>query len=125
MVSKNTQVKARNTKGEEIHLSQSQIDSPILDVNSLERMHQFRPDLVDFVIQQTAAEAEHRRKETSCIHKFTFIERMGGLFVSVLICSFGIWGSIYAFDHGSEKLAMTIATVCIGTLAVAYLRRKP
>lgn len=125
MASKNTQVKARNNRGEELHLSQSQSDSPILDVNSLERLQQFRPDIVDFVIQQTAAEAEYRRAETVRVHTFTFIERLGGIIVSVLICLFGIFGSIYAFKNGSEKLAMTIAAVCIGTLAVAYLRRKP
>lgn len=124
MASKNTQVKARNIKGEELHLSQSQSDSPILDVNSLERLQQFRPDIVDFVIQQTLAEAEHRRRENKRIHTFTFIERMGGIFVSILICLFGIFGSIYAFRHGSEKLAIVIASVSIGTLAVAYLRRK-
>ncbi|WP_311335945.1 hypothetical protein [Cardiobacterium hominis] len=34
----------------------------MLDVNALERLHQFRPDIVDFVIEQTRAEAENRRK---------------------------------------------------------------
>lgn len=124
MASKSTQVKARNDRGEELHLSESQTDSPILDVNSLERLQQFRPDIVDFVIKQTAAEAEYRRQESKRIHTFTFIERMGGILVSILICLFGIFGSIYAFRNGSEKLAIVIAAVSIGTLAVAYLRKR-
>ena len=47
MATKNTQVKAKNSVGNEISLSHSQTDSPILDVNSLERLNAFRPDLVD------------------------------------------------------------------------------
>ena len=124
MATKNTQVKARNNKGDEVHLSQSQTDSPILDIHSLEKLHQFRPDIVDIVIQQTVIEAENRRRETTRINIFTFIERMGGILISVAICGFGIFGSIYALKNGSENLAMTIAAVCIGTLAVAYLKRK-
>ena len=45
-----------------MHVSHTELDSPVLDVNALERLHQFRPDIVDFVIEQTRAEAENRRK---------------------------------------------------------------
>lgn len=124
MASRNTQVRARNNNGDELHLSQSQTDSPIIDVRSLEKLHQFRPDIVDIVIQQTVIEAENRRKETTRTNTFIFIERLGGLFIAAGICTFGVAGSIYALNSGSEKLAMTIATVCIGTLAVAYLKRQ-
>lgn len=124
MASKNTQVRTRNDRGEELHLSQSQTDSPILDVHSIERLQQFRPDIVDFIIRQTKEEADFRRKETKRVNTFAFVERLGGILVSILICLFGIFGSIYAFTQGSENLAMTIAGVSIGTLAVAYLRRK-
>lgn len=124
MATKNTQVKARNNKGDEVHLSQSQTDSPILDIHSLEKLHQFRPDIVDIVIQQTVIEAENRRRETTRINIFTFIERIGGILISAAICVFGILGSIYALNNGSEKLAMTIVIVCIGTLAVAFVKKK-
>ena len=62
MANKNTRVEARNPQGNELRVSHTELDSPVLDVNALERLHQFRPDIVDFVIEQTRAEAENRRK---------------------------------------------------------------
>ena len=124
MASKNTQIKAKNTQGSELHLSHTQVDSPVLDVTALERLHQFRPDIVDFVIEQTRLEAENRRRHEQRIAWFTFIERMGGIILAAGVCIGGIIGSIEAASRGYEKLAITIAVSCIGTLAVAYLRRK-
>lgn len=124
MATKNTQVRAKNLRGDEVQLSHSQSDSPILDVQALEKLQQFRPDLVDFVKEQTQKEAQWRRENESRIVWFTFIERIGGILLASAVCAFGVFGSIWAADHGHEKLAMTIAAVCIGTLAVAYLKRR-
>ena len=124
MASKNTQIKAKDTRGGELHLSHTQLDSPVLDVNALERLQQFRPDIVDFVIDQTRAEAEYRRKYDQRAAWFTFIERMGGILLAAAVCAGGIFGSVYAANLGHEKLAVTSAVSCIGTLAVAYLRRR-
>lgn len=123
MASNNTQVRAKNGKGNELHVSHSQTDSPILDVVSLERLQQFRPDIVDFVITQTAAEAEYRRKESCRINTFTFIEHLGGILLAATVCCGGIFGSVWAANEGHENLAIVIAVCCIGTLAVAYLNR--
>lgn len=124
MATKNTQVKAKNATGNEIHLSHSQTDSPILDVYSLERLHQFRPDIVDFVIEQTKKEAESRRKREVKIDRFTFSERMMALFLAMLMATGGICGSIYAATLGYEKLSWIIASTCIGSLAIAFLKRN-
>ncbi len=125
MASRNTQVKARkDLNGDEISLSHSQTDTPLIDVQSLAKLHEFRPDAVDFVLNQTKEEAEHRRKSESKMITYTFIERMGGLVLACLICISGIGGSIYAAIHGYEKLGIAIATVTIGSLAVAFLKRK-
>ena len=51
MANKNTRVEARNPQDNELHVSHTELDSPVLDVNALERLHQFRPDIVDFVIE--------------------------------------------------------------------------
>jgi len=100
MATKNTQVKAKNSVGNEISLSHSQTDSPILDVNSLERLNAFRPDLVDFIIKETGEEA------------------------AAGIATGGIFGSIYAAANGYEKLSWIIASTCIGSLAIAFLKRN-
>ncbi|MBF0785796.1 hypothetical protein E4T80_10020 [Muribacter muris] len=119
---KNTQIKARNA-GSEIHLSHSQVDTPLLDVKSLEHLQQFRPDIVDFVVEQTKKEAEHRRKQDSRMINYTFIERIGALLLGTLIGAGSITGAIYAAMQGFETLATAIATVGLGSLAVAFLRR--
>ncbi|WP_338422464.1 hypothetical protein [Aggregatibacter actinomycetemcomitans] len=105
-------------------LSHSQTDSPILDVNSLERLNTFRPDLVDFVIKETGEEAKNRRKREVKIDWFTFIERMGALLLAAGIATGGIFGSIYAAANGYEKLSWIIASTCIGSLAIAFLKRN-
>ncbi|MDA3979849.1 hypothetical protein [Gallibacterium sp. AGMB14963] len=124
MATKNTQVKAKNSSGNEIHLSHSQTDSPILDINSLERLNSFRPDLVDFIIAQTEAEANNRRKRETKIDCFTFIERIGALLLAAGMAVGGIVGSIYAAMNGYEKLSWIIASTCIGSLAIAFLKRN-
>jgi hypothetical protein len=63
MANKNTRLEVRNRHGNELQVSYTELDSPVLDVNALERMHQFRPDIVDFVIEQTKAEAEFCHKQ--------------------------------------------------------------
>lgn len=123
-MAKNTQVKAKHPSGNEIHLSHSQTDSPILDVNSLERLNSFRPDIVDFVVTQTEAEASNRRKREVKIDWFTFIERIGALLLAAGMAVGGIYGSIYAAMNGYHQLSWIIAGTCIGSLAIAFLRRN-
>lgn len=95
MASNNTQVRAKNGKGNELHVSHS----------------------------QTAAEAEYRRKESCRVNTFTFIEHLGGILLAATVCCGGIFGSVWAANEGHENLAIVIAVSCIGTLAVAYLNR--
>ena len=71
-----------------MHVSHTELDSPVRDVNALERLHQFRPDIVDFVIEQTRAEAEnHRKLEKKKIVWLTFIERMSGILLAAGVCA--------------------------------------
>ena len=124
MASKNTRVEARNRQGNELSVSHTELDSPVLDVNALECLHRFRPDLVDFVIEQTRKEAEFRRKQEGRMLWLTFIERMSGILLAASVCAGGIAGAFLAAQYQHEKLAIAIAISCIGTLAVASLRRK-
>lgn len=54
---------------------------------------------------------------------YIFIERMFGQFAAVVVTALGLGGGIYAGLHGQPILGGTIATVTIGTLAVAFLHR--
>lgn len=124
MASKHVKAQAKDNNGNEIAIASINSDSPLLPVEQLEKLHQFRPDLVDFVIRETEAESQKRRIEGSRINIFTFIERITGLVFSLIIGLVGISGSIYLGLQGHDWLTGTLGTVTIGTLAVAYLKRK-
>ena len=118
------QAKATNKHGDQLTVQSQETDSPILPVAQLEQLHSFRPDLVDFVISQTKEEAEFRRKRDMRVNLFIFLERMLGQILALTVAVLGIGGGIYAGLHGQAVLGGTIATVAVGTLAVAFLHRN-
>lgn len=125
MANQARKLQAKNGNGAEVSIHTQETDSPILPVAQLEQLHQFRPDLVDFVVEQTKAEAEHRRKQSNRINTFVFVEHLLGIVASFAIGLVGVAGGIYAGLHGQPVLGGTIVTVCLGTLAVAFLRGRP
>ena len=52
-MAKHTQVKAQNQNGNSLQLTQHETDSPVLPVAQLEQLQAFRPDLIDWVRDQT------------------------------------------------------------------------
>ena len=124
MASKHVRAQAKDPHGNEIAIASVNSDSPLLPVEQLEKLHKFRPDLVDFVIEETRSESQLRRTETIKINKYTFIERIVGLIFSLIIGLVGIGGSIYLGLQGHDWLGGTLGTITIGTLAVAYLKNK-
>lgn len=69
-MAKQHQVRAKSANGSELAVSSHDSDSPILPVAQLEKLHSFRPDLVDFVVEQTKIEAEDRRARTKRVDTF-------------------------------------------------------
>ena len=53
MASKHVKEQAKDNNRNEIAIASVNSDSPLLPVEQLEKLHQFRPDLVDFVIEET------------------------------------------------------------------------
>lgn len=98
-------------------------DAPLLPIASLERLHQFRPDRVDWVFEQTEMESQGRRNEQRRINTFVFIERIGGIAASLAMGLAGIAGGVYLGLSGHDWLGGVLVTATIGTLAVAFLRR--
>ena len=124
MANRSLKAEAKNGKGDHVTIHSQDTDSPILPIPQLERLHEFRPDLVDFVIDQTTQEANHRRVREKRVDIFVFVERVLGQLAAIVLAVLGIAGAIYAGLKGMETLAITIATVTIGTLAVAALTRS-
>ena len=90
-MSKTTQIKAKSGINE-ITVHDHESDSPVIPIAQIERLHSFQPDKVDWVFQQTEAESLARRKETSRIHHFVFLERILGLISALLIALVGLGG---------------------------------
>jgi hypothetical protein len=100
----------------------NQSDAPTFPIAAIERLHKIRPDRVDWVFDQTEAEAQSRRSEQHRINAFIFYERIAALFIAFGVGLSGIVGGIYAAIEGHDWLGGTVSTVMIGTLAVAFLR---
>lgn len=107
-----------------ISLQQHEYDSPVLPVVQLEQLNQFKPEAIDWVIQQTQIEAEFRRSETAKINLFTFIERIVGQLFALLIGLSGILGGSYVALHGQPAAGGTIASIAITGLAAVFLTSR-
>jgi len=120
MTNKSTSAKVRNRHGE-VTLQQNETDSPIIPVGQLEHLQSFKPEAVDWVIQQTQAEAEHRRKEHRRVNTLVFIERIIGQIFALIVGFMAIGGGVYAAIKGQPWAGATIACAAITGLAVAFI----
>jgi hypothetical protein len=119
MGNKHTQVRAQSSSGNSLQLTEHETDSPILPVAQLEQLHQFRPDLVDWVKNQTEAEAIHRRARENRVDLFILIERMGGLVAGTMIAGVGLAIAAYVGLHGQPVLAGVLGGgTLVGIVAV-------
>jgi uncharacterized membrane protein len=120
---RSTTARVRNRQNE-VTLQHHETDSPILPVAQLEQLQTFKPDAVDWVIQQTQIEAEHRRSENKRVNTFVFVERLIGQIFALLIGLSGIVGGSYVAIHNQPWAGGTIASLAITGLAVVFLTGK-
>jgi hypothetical protein len=123
-MSRQTNARVTNRDGGELLVQDNQSDAPLLPVASLERLSKFQPDKVEWVFEQTRIEAETRRAEQRRINTFVFIERIAALIFALAIGICGVCGGLYAALKGHDWLGGVVASVTIGTLAVAFLGQR-
>ena len=104
-MAKHTQVKAQNPNGNSLQLTQHETDSPVLPVAQLEQLQAFRPDLVDWVRDQTENESVARRTRQSRVDFFIFVERIAGLVAGTLISCLGMGAAILTVLVQGKKSA--------------------
>jgi hypothetical protein len=107
-VARHTRIQAQSKDGEQFDVTAHESDSPLLPVAQLERLHGFRPDLVDWVIENTREEAVARRKRTARVDAFVLIERVGGLVAGFLIAFAGIVAAAYLAINGQPWVAAVL-----------------
>ena len=120
MTNRLTQAHAQNGETT-IAVQQHETDSPLLPIEHIERLNQISPDHVRWLLDQTKAEAEHRRRQESRINIFVFLERIGGLFCAAGTGLSGMVGGAYGALHGEPWAGVSIASFTITTLAVAFI----
>jgi len=120
MANKSTTARVNRRDGE-MTVHQQETDSPIIPVAQLERLHQFKPEAVDWVIQQTQIEAEYRRAENKRTNGFIFTERLLGQIFAFLIGIVAIAAGAYVAVNGQPWAGTTIASLAITGLAVVFL----
>ena len=124
-MAKQTHVKAEDTKGSQLQLVQHDTDSPLLPVAQLEKLHAFRPDLVDWVCKQTELEAQSRRERQKRLDRFVLTERISGQLAGTLIAFIGIGASVLLAFHGQREVASILGGgTLIGLVTVLVQGRK-
>src|SRR6266702_2812435 len=119
-MSRHTTARAKEGN-KELTVQQHETDSPIIPVAQLHELNEFKPEAVDWVIQQTQVEAEHRRAESHRVNTLVFTERVIGQVFALIIGLAGIGCGSYVAVNGQPAAGGTIASLAITGLAVVFL----
>lgn len=113
-------------KNQNSHLTVSQhdTDAPILPVAQLERLHQFYPDGVPWVISEATLEGKFRRKEITRVNTFVFVERVLGIFAGLTIGATALIISYLLAMAGHDSVAAIIGGTTVVALVGAFIYGK-
>lgn len=108
MSNRRTEIQAHSRDGDRFQVTSQDTDSPILPVAQLKALHEFRPDLIDWVVKRTEEEASNRRSRQTRVDQYVFIERIGGLVGGFAIALVGLLISAYLAMHGQPEVAAVV-----------------
>lgn len=121
MGGRHTQLKASRN---EVAVSHTTTDSPLLPVEQIARLKEIAPARVDWVFEQTQIESESRRNETRRINTLIFVERLSGLVFALLIALVGLGAATYLAMNGREITASVIGGTTLVGLVTAFVAGK-
>ena len=121
MASRHTRVSA---KGNEVAVSSTTTDSPILPIEQIERLKALAPERVDWVFDQTELESSHRRNENKRVNSLVFAERMLGLVFALMIAIAGLAAAVYLALHGHELTASVIGGATLASMVASFIARR-
>lgn len=122
MSQKSTAVELQDNSGNQVRAVSHESDYPLPPVAELEKLHQFRPDLVDKVFEMTKEEAKYRRERMLQIDRYLFCQNLVSNIGAVLVALLAFSGAIYLGSQGYEKTA--IGLVCSTLGVVVYAIKK-
>jgi hypothetical protein len=120
MASRHTRLSAR---GNEVAVSSTTTDAPILPIEQIEKLQQIAPHRVDWVFDQTEAESRHRRDEIRRVNTFVFVERLLSLVFALVIATGGLGCAVYLALSGRELTASIIGGGTLAGLVASFLTK--
>lgn len=122
MPQKHTAVEVQDQSGNQLRAVSQENDFPLPPVDELQKLHQFRPDLVDKVLELTEQEAQYRRSRLSAIDKFVHRQNMTATFGSIAISLLAFGGAIFLALKGHDWVAMGLVGSTLGVVVYAISR---
>ncbi len=119
-----TVVQAGNKEGEHLSVQHTSTDSPILPAVNLRELQAIDPKLVPFVIEQTALEAEFRRKESKRVNTLIFTERISGVVFGAIIAIVVFTFGFIAILRGHDWAGVTLCGVALASIVGIFVTKK-
>lgn len=124
-----TVVQAGNKEGEHLSVQHTSTDSPILPAENIRQLQNIDPNLVSFVIEQTAKEAEFRRTESKRINTMVFTERISGVvagaIIAIVVFTFGFLLILKGHDWAGVALCGAALVSIISIFVTKKISEKP
>lgn len=122
MPQKHTAVEMKDPSGNQLRAVSQENDFPLPPVGELEKLHQFRPDLVDKVLTMTEQEAKFRRERMLRIDTFIHWQNMLSAGGSVAVAIVAFLGAIYLAFNGHDWAAVGLVGSTLGVVVYAISR---
>lgn len=124
MANNQTRIQAVNPDGQTLHVQHTSSDSPILPVASLAQLKEIDPELVNFVVEETAKEASHRRQQNSRINTFIFVEKLSGVVAGLILALAVFFLGGYLIMNGHDTAGTTLCTVNLVAIVALFVNRQ-
>ena len=110
-------------QGHNLEIIQRDDNNPLPPIEALERLHQFRPDLVDHAIRMAEDEAKDRREKESKVLKYTQRDNLLSQIFAFIICIFAVGTAGWLGYIGREYAAFAVCGVPVAIIVSSFLKR--
>jgi hypothetical protein len=107
-----------------VRKSTAEVDSPILPVDQLDALRKIKPGAVDWIIEQTQVESEHRRAEQVRVNNLIFVEHLFAQASALIVGVTGVGGGVWLAERGQPWVGVAIAAVVMVALAVVQVSMR-
>lgn len=120
---RHTRFSAKNGHNE-VAVSTTVTDAPLLPIDQIERLKDIAPDRVEWLFDQTQIESENRRAENERINTLLFLERIAGLVFALFVACAGLYASLQMALAGKEVAASVVGGATLVGLVTAFIAGK-